>query len=76
MNNAYVPTSSAPPAPPKTGLRRITLSQWIIISIVACVYLMLQLPRITWIRFGVWLLLGLVIYFLYGYKNSALRNKR
>jgi len=47
-----------------------------IISILACLYLMLQLPRITWIRFGVWLLLGLVIYFLYGYKNSALRNKR
>src|SRR3954470_13476017 len=36
MNNAYVPpaTSSAPPAPPKTGLRRISLSQWIIISMV------------------------------------------
>ena len=46
-----------------------------IISILACLYLMLQLPRITWIRFGIWLLLGLVIYFLYGYKNSALRNR-
>ena len=46
-----------------------------IISILACLYLMLQLPRITWIRFGVWLLLGLVIYFLYGYKHSALRNR-
>ena len=47
-----------------------------IISILACGYLMLQLPRITWIRFGIWLLLGLVIYFLYGYKHSALRNRR
>jgi APA family basic amino acid/polyamine antiporter len=46
-----------------------------IISILACLYLMLQLPMITWIRFGVWLLLGLVIYFLYGYRNSALRNR-
>jgi APA family basic amino acid/polyamine antiporter len=36
---------------------------------------MLQLPRITWIRFGIWLLLGLVIYFLYGYRHSVLRNK-
>jgi APA family basic amino acid/polyamine antiporter len=47
-----------------------------IISIVACGYLMFQLPRSTWIRFGVWLLLGLVIYFLYGYRNSALRIRR
>ena len=47
-----------------------------IISILACGYLMLQLPLITWIRFGIWLLLGLVIYFLYGYKHSALRNRR
>jgi len=47
-----------------------------IISIVACAYLMFQLPRITWIRFGIWLLLGLVIYFLYGYRNSVLRKRR
>ena len=46
-----------------------------IISIVACLYLMLQLPRITWIRFGIWLLLGLVVYFLYGYRHSVLRNR-
>ena len=46
-----------------------------IISIVTCLYLMLQLPRITWIRFGVWLLLGLVIYFTYGMRNSRLAKK-
>jgi len=43
-----------------------------IISILACLYLMLQLPKLTWIRFGVWLLLGLVIYFFYGRWNSRL----
>ncbi len=47
-----------------------------IISILACAFLMFQLPMITWIRFGVWLAIGLVLYFLYGYKNSVLRNKR
>jgi APA family basic amino acid/polyamine antiporter len=47
-----------------------------IISILACLYLMLQLPRITWIRFGLWLLLGLVIYFSYGIRNSRLAGKR
>jgi basic amino acid/polyamine antiporter, APA family len=33
---------------------------------------MLQLPRVTWIRFGVWLLAGLAIYFLYGMWHSRL----
>jgi APA family basic amino acid/polyamine antiporter len=45
-----------------------------LISIVACLYLMLQLPRVTWIRFGIWLAIGLVLYFLYGYRNSVLRT--
>jgi len=30
------------------------------------------LPVATWIRFGVWLSIGLVIYFLYGYRRSRL----
>ncbi len=46
-----------------------------IISILACLYLMLQLPLLTWIRFGLWLLLGLVIYFLYGSRHSRLRGR-
>jgi APA family basic amino acid/polyamine antiporter len=45
-----------------------------IISILACFYLMIQLPAITWIRFGIWLAVGLVFYFLYGYKHSVLRT--
>jgi APA family basic amino acid/polyamine antiporter len=43
-----------------------------LISIFACFYLMIQLPKLTWIRFGVWLAIGLVIYFLYGIRNSRL----
>jgi APA family basic amino acid/polyamine antiporter len=46
-----------------------------IISIVACLYLMLQLPRLTWIRFGIWLALGLVIYVFYGSRHSRLGNR-
>jgi APA family basic amino acid/polyamine antiporter len=44
------------------------------ISVVACFYLMYKLPGVTWIRFGIWLLVGLVLYFLYGAKHSRLRN--
>ena len=46
-----------------------------IISILTCLYLMFQLPRLTWIRFGLWLLLGLGIYFTYGLRNSRLARK-
>jgi APA family basic amino acid/polyamine antiporter len=45
-----------------------------LLSIGTCLYLMLQLPLVTWIRFGMWLGLGLVLYFLYGYRRSKLRH--
>ncbi len=44
-----------------------------ILGVVACLYLALGLPWITWLRFGLWLLLGLVIYLLYGSRRSHLR---
>ncbi len=43
-----------------------------IISIVACLGLMLGLPLETWIRFVVWLVIGLVIYGAYSRKRSPL----
>jgi basic amino acid/polyamine antiporter, APA family len=46
-----------------------------LISIIACAYLMLQLPTVTWIRFAIWLVIGLVIYFTYGYTHSTLRRR-
>ncbi|MFN8654599.1 MAG: amino acid permease [Gemmatimonadales bacterium] len=46
-----------------------------LISVVACFYLMYKLPGITWIRFGIWLAVGLVLYFLYGARHSRLRNR-
>jgi APA family basic amino acid/polyamine antiporter len=45
-----------------------------LISIAACFYLMFQLPLLTWIRFGIWLLIGIVFYFMYGYRHSTLRR--
>jgi len=45
-----------------------------IIGAALCVYLMTKLTGATWIRFFVWLGIGLVIYAFYGFRNSALRN--
>ena len=41
-----------------------------ILSIMCCLVLMLSLPLETWIRFIVWLLIGLVIYFTYGKRRT------
>ncbi len=45
-----------------------------IMGILVCGYLMYNLPVDTWYRLGVWLLLGLVIYFLYGRTHSRVGN--
>ncbi len=47
-----------------------------ILGLLSCLYLMTELGVTNWIRFGVWLLVGIVIYFVYGYKNSHLNRDR
>jgi APA family basic amino acid/polyamine antiporter len=45
-----------------------------IIGIGLIIYLMFQLPAGTWWRFGIWLAIGLGIYFLYGRNHSLLQR--
>jgi len=40
---------------------------------VSCLLLMLGLPLETWVRFVVWLIVGLALYYFSGRKHSALR---
>ncbi len=40
----------------------------------ACLYVMTGLPVHAWERFGIWLAIGLLLYFVYGYRNSLLRR--
>lgn len=47
-----------------------------ILSIVSCLALMVSLPVATWIRFVVWLVAGLIIYFLYGINASKILVQR
>jgi APA family basic amino acid/polyamine antiporter len=56
---------------------RVPLVPWVpAIGILLCVYLMSSLPFATWVRFGLWLLAGLVIYFAYGRRHSLLQQGR
>lgn len=41
-----------------------------------CFYLMLHLPFVTWMRFVVWMAIGLLVYFFYSQKHSRLNPKK
>jgi basic amino acid/polyamine antiporter, APA family len=52
---------------------RVPLFPWVPLgAVLTSAYLMAQLPVITWVRFVVWLLVGLVIYFSYSRRRSHL----
>ncbi|MCI4676813.1 amino acid permease [Candidatus Mycolicibacterium alkanivorans] len=46
-----------------------------ILSIAACVWLMLNLTGLTWIRFGIWMVIGIVVYLAYGRRHSVLGQR-
>jgi basic amino acid/polyamine antiporter, APA family len=47
-----------------------------ILGILSCLLLMFSLPSENWLRLIVWLVIGLVIYFVYGRKHSTLARLR
>lgn len=59
----------------KRGFRAPWVPALPIVSIIACVWLMLNLTGLTWIRFGVWMVLGVFVYFLYGRRHSLLGRR-
>jgi APA family basic amino acid/polyamine antiporter len=46
-----------------------------VLGIVSCLWLMLSLPVVTWIRFLVWLDIGIFIYWFYGRRHSPLADR-
>ncbi|MFF4230797.1 amino acid permease [Streptomyces sp. NPDC001820] len=57
-------------------LHRAFRTPWVplvpILSVAASVWLMLNLPAETWLRFALWMVLGFVVYFVYGRGHSRL----
>jgi APA family basic amino acid/polyamine antiporter len=46
------------------------------VSVLASIYLMLNLPASTWVRFFTWMALGVVVYAVYGHRRSRLRQQQ
>ncbi|MFE6159117.1 amino acid permease [Streptomyces sp. NPDC056486] len=46
-----------------------------VLSVLASLWLMLNLPAETWLRFAVWMVIGVVIYFVYGRSHSRLHQR-
>jgi APA family basic amino acid/polyamine antiporter len=46
-----------------------------ILAILACLWLMLNLTVLTWLRFIVWMIAGIAVYFAYGRRHSLLGRR-
>jgi len=55
---------------------RTPLVPWVpLFAVIMCTYLMIELPWVTWVRFVIWLGVGLLIYVFYGIRHSVLRSR-
>ncbi|MDN4518583.1 amino acid permease [Mycolicibacterium austroafricanum] len=63
----------------RPDLKRGFRTPWVpllpILAIAACVWLMLNLTGLTWIRFLIWMAIGVVVYFLYGRRHSLVGRR-
>ncbi|MEU0672935.1 amino acid permease [Streptomyces sp. NPDC006172] len=62
----------------RPDLHRAFRTPWVpaipILSVAASLWLMLNLPAETWLRFAIWMVIGIVVYFLYGRSHSRLAH--
>jgi APA family basic amino acid/polyamine antiporter len=54
---------------------RVPFGPWLVpaLGALSCVGMIAYLPPTSWVRFGVWLVVGLTVYAAYGYRHSRLR---
>ncbi|SHG46665.1 amino acid permease [Streptoalloteichus hindustanus] len=64
----------------RPDLPRAFRTPWVpvvpILAILTCVWLMLNLTVMTWVRFGLWMVAGVVVYFAYGRTHSVLARRQ
>jgi APA family basic amino acid/polyamine antiporter len=60
----------------RPDLPRAFRTPWVpvvpVLAVLSCLFLMLNLGTLTWWRFVIWMAIGLVVYFFYGYRQSRL----
>lgn len=54
-------------------VKRLTLIP--VLGVICCTYLMTELGITNWVRFGIWLSVGFIVYFFYSYKHSKLHKR-
>jgi APA family basic amino acid/polyamine antiporter len=55
---------------------RTPLVPWLpLIGIIFSIWLIISLPAVTWLRFAIWLIVGVVLYFVYGKNHSRLNHE-
>lgn len=47
-----------------------------VLGLLSCSYLLTGMTWKNWVMFSIWLVIGLIVYFLYGYKNSKLNEQK
>ncbi|MFJ3232070.1 amino acid permease [Streptomyces sp. NPDC086787] len=64
----------------RPDLPRAFRTPWVpfvpIVSVLATFWLMLNLPAETWLRFAVWMIIGFIVYFMYGRTHSRLAERQ
>lgn len=65
---------------PRQGVEQLSFAVPLVplvpyISVCMNVYLMVQLDAHTWVRFIIWIIIGYLIYFIYGIRNSSLNEQ-
>jgi hypothetical protein len=47
-----------------------------VLGLLSCLYMMCELGISNWIGFGIWLVVGLIVYFAYGFRHSKLGQQQ